>query len=494
MKNFILTLCVFISGIHLVQAQSNTKDKSGISAIKEDDLKKDLFAMADDHFKGRESGTLNELKVSMWLADQARAVGLQPAGEDGTFFQFFPLLRTRTSTKSIFTIGSKSFSVQKEALVMQPLQASIQSSLIYLSSTKKEDLDKLDLKDKVVALQVSREGIDQSMSLPGRRYFRFTYLKYAPDLIARGVAAVIFVADETAEANWKQMAPVFQRGTYAVEGYPPAGGVMGKQIPAIWIHSTDLGLVQKEKSVSLQLQVEEFDYPSVNIIGKIEGTDPVLKKEYVLFSAHQDHDGIRASGQTDSIFNGADDNASASVAIFSIARAFKKSPGKRSALFIWHGAEERSMMGSKWYVNHPVIPLSDIAAVLNGDMIGQNNIDSAALLGSKSPHKNSDALVSMALDANKEGSQFKLDDKWDEVNHLEGFYFRSDHMPYARAGVPAVFYTTLLHPDYHTPRDEANRINYRKLLKMTQWMYLTGWKVANAKDRPAVNKDFKLER
>ena len=196
----------------------------------------------------------------------------------------------------------------------------------------------------------------------------------------------------------------------------------------------------------------------------------------------------------DSIWNGADDNASVSVAMLAAARAFVQHPAKRPVLFVWHGAEERGLLGSRWFVNHPTVPRSEIIAVLNGDMIGRNAPDSAALLGVQPPHKNSDALVDAALRANAELTHFKLDTIWDRPTHREGWYFRSDHLPYARAGIPAVMFSTLLHPDYHTPRDEPQRIDIPKLANMTRWMYATGWLVANAAKRPDVVPGFKLER
>jgi Zn-dependent M28 family amino/carboxypeptidase len=140
------------------------------------------------------------------------------------------------------------------------------------------------------------------------------------------------------------------------------------------------------------------------------------------------------------------------------------------------------------------VPASSIVAVLNGDMIGRNHADSAALLGVQMPHRNSADLVAMALEANNEGPKFKLDTLWDKVTHIEGWYFRSDHLPYARAGYPAVFYSTLLHSTYHTPMDDSERIDYKKLKRMTEWIYRTGWKVANAPLRPKVDEGFQLER
>jgi len=159
-----------------------------------------------------------------------------------------------------------------------------------------------------------------------------------------------------------------------------------------------------------------------------------------------------------------------------------------------HGAEERGLLGSKYYTAHPTIPLSNIVTVLNGDMIGRNHPDSAAVLGTIPPHRTSTELVNMVLEANNEGPKFKLDTEWDKASHPEGWFFRSDHLPYARLGIPSLMYTTLLHPDYHTPQDNAENIDYAKLKKMTDWMYRTGWKVANADKRPARDPNFKLER
>jgi Zn-dependent M28 family amino/carboxypeptidase len=246
--------------------------------------------------------------------------------------------------------------------------------------------------------------------------------------------------------------------------------------------------------IAFTIAAESFVYPSVNVVGRIRGTDARLRDEYVLFSGHQDHDGVRFPVDGDSLWNVADDNATTSVAMLAIARAWKQQPGRRSALFVWHGAEERGLLGSRWHVLHPMVPRSSIVAVLNGDMLGRNNPDSASLMGIQPPHRNSTALVQMALEANAMTGKFLLDSIWDRPTHREGWYFRSDHLPYARANIPALFFSTNLHPDYHTPRDEPKTIDVPKLARMTKWMYATGWLVANADQRPAIDPGFKLER
>ena len=462
----------------------------GLSAIREKDIRTDLFNMADDHFRGREAGTPDELKVSTWLANQARAAGLQPAGDDGTYFQFFSLSRNRISAASHISIGDHTLSIGSDALLPVTAPASVDAPIMFVN---KSDTNRSDLNGKVVALIASPEGIDLHVSLPIRRYPTLLARKYATAFFSRGAAAVIFIADQLATEGWALNNSYFTRGTYDIPGGP--NEYAAPRPPIIWLRPDALSWV-KEQGASLHASVivEHFEYPSVNVVGVIPGKDPLLAKEYILFSGHLDHDGIHNAPGNDSIYNGADDNASVNVALLAIARAFHAAPGRRSALFVWHGAEERGLLGSRWYALHPSVPANAITAVLNGDMIGRNAPDSAALLGVIAPHRNSTALVDAALSANREGPHFLLDTTYDKASHIEGWYFRSDHLPYARAGIPAIFFTSLLHPDYHTPRDEAGRIDTKKVTKIAEWMYRTGWKISETNIRPAVDPGFKLER
>lgn len=472
--------------------KTGRNDPPALAAVRESKLKKDLYEMASDHFRGREGGTLDELKVSMWWAEKLRSEGLRPAGDDGTYFQYFNLYRNRISPASTVSINGTALSLWTDVLVAQTAPATVAVPVVFAGKGSKEELDKAAVKGKAVAIQASAEGLNLNVSLPERRYPGYVLNKYRTELTNRGAAAIIFIADDMGEKSWSQVAPALRRGLYDIEGGPNAA-VTAKP-PVLWMHRSALTTLQNGATLAANIIVESFLYPSVNIVAKIEGTDKTLKDEVVLFSGHQDHDGVRQPYGTDSIYNGADDNATVSVALLAIARAFKKAPGKRPALFVWHGAEERGLLGSRWFSAHPTVAANSIVAVLNGDMIGRNHPDSAALLGVQPPHRNSTDLVTMALEANREGPNFKLDTLWDKPAHVEGWYFRSDHLPYARAGFPAVFYTTLLHPDYHTPMDDAEHIDYKKLTRMTEWMYRTGWKVANAAKRPSVDEGFKLER
>lgn len=484
----ILVLGGLYSNAQLSRSKSTTRvTLPAIAAIRPSELETDLYQMTDDKFRGREAGTTDELRAAAWLADKARAAGLQPAGDDSTYFQFFSLWRNRVSGNSSVSINNNKLILWKDVLVAQTAPAKVSAPVIIMD----ENTDTTTIKGKAVAVRVSSSGISLDISLPERRYPGYVLRKYGPTLINNGAAAIIFIADSMGEKSWHQVLPALTRGLYDIEGGPNAS--TAEKPPVLWLHASALPML-KGATLNTEIIVERFQYPSVNVVAKVPGADKSLSKEYVLYSGHHDHDGVRLPYGNDSIYDGADDNASVCVAMLAIGRAFVAKPAKRSVLFVWHGAEERGLLGSKWYSANPTVPKNAIVAVLNGDMIGRNDPDSAALLGVNPPHRNSKDLVDMAFAANKEGNTLLLDTSWDNPDHPEFWYFRSDHLPYARAGIPAIFFTSLLHADYHTPMDEAKRINIKKLTRMTQWMYRTGLNVANAASRPSVEKDFKLER
>lgn len=483
-----LLLLSFLA-LNIFNAQSYKKPL--VSAIKESDLRTDMYQLAADQFWGREAGTLDELKVSMWLADKMREIDIKPAGENGTFFQFFNMYRHQITPQSSVKIGDNNLKLWKDILIADIKDNHFSAPVLYLGKVEPEELASKNISGKVVAIKASDINIKKEMTLFDRRYPGFVRTKYYKEVTKLGAKGIIFITDDISDRSWVEVLPQMTRGTYGIEG---SNDKVTEGIPVVWIKQENENWVKNNPEITFDIKTETYKYPSVNIIGKIEGTDPKLKNEYVLLSGHQDHDGIRHPVKNDTIYNGADDNASTCVAILAMARAYKKQPSKRSILFVLHGAEERGLLGSRYHAANPVIPKESIVAVLNGDMIGRNNIDEAALLGADSPHKNSEELVKMAIDANNESTKFKFLKEWDLPEHPEYFYFRSDHAPYARLGIPALFFTSVLHHQYHTPQDESENINFKKLYKMTEWMYRTSWKVANEKEKPKLIPNFKLER
>jgi hypothetical protein len=485
------------------QRRSTTSMKPpALDRFRDAEIRRDLFALAGDAMRGREAGTLDEMRASVWVADRAREAGLMPAGDDGSYFQWWPMRRVRVGSASTVAIDGQPLALWRDVVVAAPVMASIvDAPLVYVGEGKEADLAGKDLHGVAVVALLSAPSNPPTatMSLRGFRAASAAVRERSQVLLRRGASAVVLVSDSAADAEFERSGTILGRGRYNID--TAGADAIPRQAPVLWVRHSMLDRLRGGTAhLSATLVAESFVYPSANVVAVARGTDPARRGEYVEFSGHQDHDGVRFpvtppnGGPADSIWNGADDNASVAVGMLAIARAWTAHPGKRSALFVWHGAEERGLLGSRWYVSHPTVPRADIVAVLNADMIGRNNPDSAALLGSQPPHRNSTALVNMALAANAALTKFIVDSSWDRPTHPENWYFRSDHLPYARAGVPALMFTTLLHPDYHTPFDNPDRINIHKLSRMAQWMYATGWMVSETPTRPAIDPGFKLER
>jgi Zn-dependent M28 family amino/carboxypeptidase len=240
-----------------------------------------------------------------------------------------------------------------------------------------------------------------------------------------------------------------------------------------------------------------------NVVGVIEGGDPVLKNEHVAIGAHYDHVGMRTTGDGDRIFNGADDDGSGTVATLAIAEALAKSPQrpKRSIIFVWHAGEEKGLWGSQYFTDNPPVPINQIIAQLNIDMIGRSKKEgdtksvNANLTGPNEIYVIGSKMMSTELGELSEGvnnSFLKLafNYKYDAPNDPERFFYRSDHYNYAKKGVPIIFYFSGVHEDYHRPSDHADKIDYEKMEKVTRTIFATMWKLANAPSRPKVDKQL----
>lgn len=481
-RKLLLALLLILATNSLIIAQNTYP---GISAISKEELKSDLFTLASDEMRGRRAGTLDELRAAVWMAQRAREVGLQPAGEDGTFFQFFNLYRKQVSEESSFKLDGQELKFWKDIWETSPVDAQFEGNVTWLASmsdTTNIQANAIIATDLKAPSKLPAEG----MSLWVYRYALSAIREQSELLKHQQPKAIILVADSTASSKISFFGHAMEEGKYQIEPYEKLEGM--DAIP-VFLVSQDYKkeLMNSSAKISANIKVDSYTYPSANVVAKAPGRDPKLKDEFVLFSGHHDHDGVGEAIEGDSIWNGADDNASVSVAILAAGKAWVKNPGKRSALIVWHGAEERGLWGSRYYSQHPTVAKENIVAVLNGDMIGRNEKGKAALLGSIEPHKNSSELVNMAMEANNELTKFEVDTSWDAEDHPEFWYFRSDHLPYARTDIPSIFFTTLLHPDYHTPKDEAERIDLDKLTEMTKWMYATGWKISETEKRPALD-------
>ncbi len=236
------------------------------------------------------------------------------------------------------------------------------------------------------------------------------------------------------------------------------------------------------------VQVESRSAPNVAAI--LEGSDPVLKDEYVVFSAHMDHIGIGAPNAAgDSINNGADDDGSGTTAVLEIAEAYASlaTKPKRSMIFVLVSGEEKGLWGSTYFAENPPVPTDRMVADLNIDMVGRNWPDTIAAIGME--HSDLGETLGLVSEAHPELGMTAIDDIWPD----ERFYFRSDHYNFARKGVPVLFFFNGTHEDYHGRDDEVDRIDVEKAVRVSQLIFYLGYELASRPERPLWNPESRLE-
>jgi len=219
-----------------------------------------------------------------------------------------------------------------------------------------------------------------------------------------------------------------------------------------------------------------------NTIGILEGSDPELRKEYIVFSAHMDHIGI-TSGRPDSINNGADDDGSGTAGVMELAEAFSKAPPRRSVIFLTVSGEEKGLWGSQYFTEHPTVPIENIVADFNIDMIGRNWKDTIVAIGKE--HSDLGASLNRVDQDHPELGMTAIDDPWPQEN----FYFRSDHYNFARKGIPILFFFSGVHADYHLPSDSPEKIDAEKESRILKLLFYLGQEVASTPARPKWNPD-----
>jgi hypothetical protein len=224
-----------------------------------------------------------------------------------------------------------------------------------------------------------------------------------------------------------------------------------------------------------------------NVVGILAGSDPDLRNTYVVFSAHFDHTGTAGTGSWDcqpvgdnTICNGADDNASGTTAILELAEAFALLPERprRSLIFLAVSGEEKGLLGSAYFADNPTVPVEAIVANINMDMIGRNHPDSVVVIGQT--YSSLGPLLHQVNDRHPELGLTIADDLWPE----QRFFFRSDHFSFARREIPAIFFFTGVHEDYHRPTDTADRIDVDKVTRIARLVFHYGLAVANEVQPP----------
>ena len=250
----------------------------------------------------------------------------------------------------------------------------------------------------------------------------------------------------------------------------------------------------KKFSLSMDTNIEVSNPSAENVAGFLEGTDK--KDELLIITAHYDHIGVNQDGR---INNGADDDASGTTAVLELAEAFTKAAAEgyrpsRSILFMTVSGEEKGLLGSEYYTDHPMYPLENTVVNLNIDMIGrvgkeyQGSADSLNYVYLIGADKLSTELHELSEKANETYTQMVLDYKYNDEDDPNRFYYRSDHYNFAKNNIPVIFYFNGVHEDYHRPGDTPDKIRLGKLAKTAQLVFSTAWEIANRENRLFVDK------
>ena len=490
-----------------------------------------LSFIASDEMEGRDTPSRGLDTVAKFLAVNLERWGFKPAGDDGTFFQKIALKREALDpAKSIAEINGEKFSVGAD-FIPNAVGATLAGPFVFAGNgwvLKAKNLDSyqgIDVKGKTIVVvgQGFPKGVTRQ-DLAGRMGDAWS----SPTVYAQmhGAQGVLVIPDSQTAQNWEQIRQrSFQPARAVVEKFTGQTATVG--VPSVIISSkmaTALFAGEKFDANTLVTraengdQVPAFDLTTTknasvtvgvkserpmtqNVVAVWEGSDPVLKGEYVAMGAHYDHVGICAPGTADPICNGADDDGSGTTALLAMAEALSraKQRPKRSVLFVWHCGEEKGLWGSRYFTDYPTIPLEKIVTQLNIDMIGRSrkaddtNPRNKELTGPDAIYVIGSTMMSTGLGmlsqtVNKSFLNLTYDVKYDDPADPNRFFFRSDHFNYARKGIPIIFFFDGVHEDYHRPGDEPQKIDYDKMERVARTIYMLLWEVAGLKERPKVDK------
>jgi len=518
-------------------------------AITAGDLMTRLYIFADDSMQGRETGTIGHLTSTDYIAREAQRLGLEPAGDNGGYFQNLPMIRRAFDVASTITAGGTTLRGGTDFIATtRGAVPAIEGVQVIFGGTALDTTDMLtpdQVAGKLVVLRPAQRG-----GSPFAR--RGAFRAFAQAL--SGAVAVATIADaldpEVVErATHPRDGDVFMKPTGDGPASPPQLTITAHAAAVLLGTSPDAATPGTPgRTVSAKILFRDEAAPARNVVAIVRGGDPALRNEYVAIGAHTDHtgflqgapvdhdslhlynearfavvgmvsrgerptpeqqaavaaihlnlDSIRAlhAPRRDSIRNGADDDGSGSVTMLELAEAFATArvKPKRSILFVWHVGEEKGLLGSRWYADHPTVPRDSIVAQLNMDMVGRGaardlpvgSPDYVALVGSRRLSTELGDLVEAVNAGEKRPLTF--DYEYDADGHPENIYCRSDHYSYARWGIPVVFFTTGLHGDYHQVTDEPQYIDYPHMARIGQLVHDVALRVANLDHRPVVDHE-----
>ncbi len=511
-------------------SKTPTPNFGNVEGVTAKQLREYLTFIASDELEGRDTPSRGLDIAAMFIAQHLASWGLKPAGDAGSYFQKVPLRQNKIDpTATRLELNGQQFNYGTDFLSSFNPADIAASNVVFAGNgwvIKSKNIDPyqgISVKDKIVVVVNSLpKGVTfQDLKGPaGGDWF-------SPPLYAQqnGAKAVLTFSNFSTMANWDAirwgqqdkgnvaygkpdttitipsitMSPKLMATLFAGEKFG-AGQLFTKVVTGDAFESFDL---KPEKKVRISVGVKTQDIHTQNVVGILEGSDPVLKNEYVAIGAHYDHVGMNPfSTNPDKIWNGADDDGSGTVSVLNIAEAFAKGKErpKRSILFIWHAGEEKGLWGSEYFTNNPTVPITSVITQLNVDMIGryQNPGDENHPQNKRLPKQHevftignkmmSTELGQLADDVNASFLKLNFNSQYDGPDHPDQFFYRSDHFNYARKGVPIIFFMDGDHADYHQPSDSIEKINFESMEKVARTIMAIGWTLANAAKRPTVDK------
>ncbi len=419
------------------------------------DMRARIAYLASDALRGRDTPSPGLDTAAAWIAREFQRLGLEPGGEGGTFFQRYPFVirtvRAEGSSWSNLRYGADYF-------VWPGTPLDIEGELVPIAGDL-ADAPAATIRGKVPVVTV-RGTMDRAWRTAVNSARNAAQLAGASGLIVVLDAAIT-------EDNIRQAANGFRRTTTA----SPVNSVAFVRPQAF---ATRAG------RASITIAADVVDSRPPNVAGILRGSDPALRDTYVVISAHMDHVGVgRPDATGDSIYNGADDDASGTSAVIEIAEALASgSRPARSVLFLLVSGEEKGLLGSRYYADHPTVPLQSIVANVNIDMIARNAPDSVVAIGQD--YSSLGPLTQEMVRAHPELRLTASGDLWP----AERFFFRSDHFNFARKEIPAIFFFSGVHEDYHQPSDEVEKIDADKAARIARLAYYLVREIATRPEPP----------
>ncbi|MDQ3137924.1 MAG: M28 family peptidase [Gemmatimonadota bacterium] len=473
-------------------ASGSTRAAATITAA---DVARRVGIIADDSMLGRDTPSRGLDLTARYVADQFRRFGLRPGGDEGGWHQRYPIRRRRfdrEASRVLLAANGVEAEVRfdRTARYLQgaiPAKPITGPAVLVGGALDADAVGRMPLRDKVVvyvsdfaappsdrAIQVARAirlGAPRAVLLVANLEPEAFAARIPRTMPPRTTVDLKLVSPPHVEVTEAAVSPVLRAANVDLQAVRTATTPVYREVADLRIR------LELRDSV-----LESLTAP--NTIGILEGSDSARKREYLVYSAHMDHIGI-TPGRADSINNGADDDASGTAGVIELAQAFSR-PGarpRRSIIFLTVSGEEKGLWGSRYFSEHPTVPISQIVANLNIDMIGRNWRDTIVAIGKE--HSDLGATLDRVNRAHPELRMTAIDDRWPE----ERFYFRSDHYNFARKGVPILFFFNGVHPDYHQVTDSPEKIDAEKEARILRLLYHLGREIGDAPERPKWNPE-----